>query len=72
MVEEDGTFTVGPGAYVDDVVAFLLGAVKTNPTISGEIKGTLRDFLNRMDRRAVERHGYSASPKEKDYTWVDL
>lgn len=70
-VHEDGSFTVSNKAYVDDVVAFLSGAINSNPTISEKIKDLLRDFLNRMDERALSRHGYSGSD-EKNYSWVRL
>lgn len=71
MVHSDGSFTVSEKAYVDDVVAFLSGAINSNPTISEDIKGLLREFLNKMDERALSRHGYSGSD-EKDYSWVRL
>ena len=67
-VHDNGSFTVSEKAYVDDVVSFLSGAINSNPTISDDIKNLLKEFLNKMDERALLRHGYSGSD-EKFYTW---
>ena len=68
-VDEKGTITISPKAYADDVVAFVLGCMRKNPTVSNEIKGYLAQFLDAMDERAVTRHGYSNSKAEADYVW---
>ena len=70
-VHDDGSFTVLNKCYVDDVVAFLSGCIHSNPTISQDIKSTLHTFLNQMDDRALQRHGYEES-REKDYEWKKL
>ena len=70
-VNEDGSTTIGKKAFVDDAVAFLSGAIATNPTIDDEIKKHLVDFVNAMDARAVKRHGYNGSLEEKEVEWED-
>lgn len=71
-VHEDGSFTVSRDAYVDDVVAFLSGAIATNDTIDYNIKHCLHKFINLMDERAVKRHGYKYNEKEREYKWIPL
>jgi hypothetical protein len=71
-VNADGSVLISPKAYADDVVAFVLGAIANNPTIAAPIKQTLADFVNKMDARAVSRHGYSDSADEKAYAWSDI
>lgn len=66
-VQEDGKIIIDPKAYPDDIAAFVSGSIKSNPTISAEIKNHLLVFLDAMDDRAVQRHGYSHSPEERDY-----
>jgi len=71
-IKDDGTIVIGPGAYADDVVAFVSGAIASNPTIAKEIKQHLVEFVDAMDARAVARHGYSASPEEAAFEWMLL
>lgn len=71
-VKEDGTIVIGPDAYADDVVAFVAGAIASNPTIGNPIKQHLADFVDAMDERAVARHGYSHSPEEAAFVWTKL
>ena len=68
----DGTVVIDKRAYVDDVVAFLAGAIKSNPTIAPEIKAHLTRFVDAMDARAVARHGYSESPREAAFEWTSV
>ena len=72
-VREDGTVEVAPRAYVDDVVAFCYGAIRSNHTIGDDIKAHLARFLDAMDARAVARHGYAgSSDAERTYAWTPL
>jgi hypothetical protein len=71
-VDDDGTIVVSHKAYADDVVAFVAGAIESNPTIADEIKNRLRAFVDDMDARAVARHGYSQSADEAAFTWTPL
>lgn len=71
-VEQDGAVHISPKAYADDVVAFVLGAIRSNPTIDDSIKQHLADFVNAMDARADKRHGYSNSPDEKAFVWIPV
>lgn len=68
-VQEDGSIWISRNAYADDVVAFVLGCIRSNPTIADGIKLALADFVDLMDARAVKRHGYSNSQAEKDFSW---
>lgn len=71
---DDGSIVIEPKAFVDDIVAFLSGAIETNPTIDPVIKSQLRHFVHLMDARAVQKHGYSHSPNEAALnflTWYD-
>jgi hypothetical protein len=69
-VSTSGQITFSRDAYVDDVIAFCLGAIRGNPTISDSIKQHLASFVNEMDARAVTRHGYSSSEAERVFTWT--
>ena len=71
-VHGDGSVTIAPKAYVDDVAAFLLGCVASNPTLSQERKCHLARFIDEMDARAVERHGYSHNEQEKSFVWTPV
>lgn len=72
-VNEDGSMAIAPDAYADDVVAFVLAAIRGNPTIDTATKAHLARFLDDMDARAVARHGYSAaSPRERNYEWKSV
>lgn len=68
-VQDDGTIVIDPKAYADDVVAFVSAAIATNPTIGDEIKQTLVRFVDLMDARAVDRHGYLANHEEALLKW---
>ncbi len=70
-VDDEGNFTVSNKAYSDDVIAFISGCISSNPTISNDIKYILHKFINKMDNRAIERHGYKDS-REKEHTWNNL
>lgn len=67
-----GTTTIGPGAYPDDIVAWLIHVSGANPNADQKTVDHLRAFVNEMDARAVERHGYSDSEKEAAHKWVDV
>lgn len=69
-VADDGTITIDKKAYVDDVVAFAFGSIRSNPTIHESVKLHLARFVDAMDARADERHGYSHSETERDFTWT--
>lgn len=69
VVADDGTITISKKAYADDIVAFVLGAIRSNPTIDDTIKANLARFVDEMDKRAVDRHGYSHSKEEADFEW---
>jgi hypothetical protein len=68
-VAPDGTITILPKAFADDVVAFVAGAIASNPNIDDATKAKLREFVDLMDARAVARHGYSANPDEAAVKW---
>jgi len=71
-VNEDGTILIGADAYADDVLAFVLGAIVGNPGIDITIKHTLARVVDQFDQRAVDIHGYSDSPTERDFEWVPV
>lgn len=71
-VSPEGVISISSKAYPDDVVAFVLGCISSNPTISDDLKLHLAKFLDGMDKRAVDRHGYSNSEVEKNFTWVNV
>lgn len=71
-VNADYSLTVSKRAFADDVVAFVLGSISSNPTISDDIKAHLARFLDAMDARALARHGYSKSEKEQAHTWTPV
>jgi len=68
-VQSHGGVWFSKEAFVDDVVAFCAGALRSNPTVSPELKQHLADFVNGMDARAVARHGYSNSEAERAFVW---
>ncbi|HKB53338.1 MAG TPA: hypothetical protein VKD22_05005 [Ramlibacter sp.] len=69
VAHPDGSLTIGPKAFADDVVAFVSASISTNPTIDDAIKVHLKAFVNEMDARAVRRHGYSHNPDEAAVDW---
>lgn len=71
QVTNSGSINISPEAYPDDVAAFLAGAQASNPHVSPETQKHLIHYVDAMDRRAVQRHGYSNSPAERDVAWVD-
>lgn len=71
-VNADGSILVAPGAYPDDVLAFVLGCSLTNPTLSHNIRARLGEVIDAYDERAVERHGYSHNPAEAAYKWQSV
>ena len=71
-VDQNGAVHISPKAYADDMVAFVLCAIRSNPTIDDSIKQHLADFVNAMDSRADKRHGYSDSPEEKSLVWIPV
>lgn len=72
-VNDDGSILISPKAYVDDVGAFCYGAIRSNPTISDEIKNHLARFIDDMDVRALTRHGYSHScDEERTLVWKQI
>lgn len=71
-VTATGEVVISKHAYVDDVVAFCLGAIRSNSSISDDIKQQLANFVNAMDARAVGKHQYSKSIAEKDYVWNNV
>jgi len=72
VVDERGRIIIDPCAYADDVAAFVLGCVRSNPTIEPGIKRKLAEFVDDMDARAVKRHGYSKSAEEKNFVWTSV
>lgn len=68
-VSGDGTIIISPDAYADDVIAFVYGTIKKHPGISDDIKDHLKQFVDKMDDRAVAHHGYSNSSEEKQHVW---
>lgn len=58
----DGRIVFAKELYLDDLVAFALTAAKSNPNIPLKCKIPLAEFVDAMDLRAVERHGFSNSP----------
>lgn len=65
-----GHVIVDKQAYADDYLAFALGAMANNPKIAPEIKRLVARAIDLMDERAVARHGYSNSEREKNYVRV--
>ena len=72
VVNEDGSVTISRKAYADDVVAFALGCIQSNPTISLDTKLHLARFVDDMDARAVARHGYSYSEPDRALEWKSV
>ena len=68
-VRNDGSVLISPDAYVDDVVALAAGAIRLHPGISYDAKSHLHAFIQAMDTRALEIHGYSESAAERNYQW---
>ncbi len=68
-VAADGTITIPPAAYADDVVAFVASVINGHGGIDASIKELLQQFVRAMDERAVKIHGYSGNEAERDYVW---
>lgn len=69
VVNPDGSILIPPDAYADDVVAFVASTINGHGGIDSSIKEHLHKFVNDMDERAVNIHGYSGNVKERDYVW---
>lgn len=72
IVNDDGSVTVSHKVFADELLAFTLGCMKSNPGISNEIKSKLGEVIDMMDARAVAKHNYSHSPEEAAHTWVSV
>lgn len=72
LVHANGDILISNKAYPDDVLALILKGMLDNPTISDEIKLLIAEALDKMDERAVKRHGYSHSEVEKNHVYVSL
>lgn len=70
-VNPDGSILIGSKAFADDVIAFMAGAIKSNPNISDNIKAHLVAFVDAMDERAVGRHAYDHNVEEAALVWVN-
>ena len=71
-VRSDGSVVFAKEAYPDDVVAFVLCSLRSNPNVSDELKQHLADFVNGMDARAVARHGYAGDERERALVWKEV
>ena len=71
-VNEDGTVLVGHKVFADELLAFTLGCMKTNPGISDEIKAKLGEVIDMMDARAYAKHQYNHSPEEAAFNWESV
>lgn len=60
----DGTFTFGKKMFIDDWAKVLLLMCESNININKEEKIHLAHFIDAMDVRAMNKHGYSHSPEE--------
>lgn len=69
VVHDDGSITIPPNAYADDVVAFVASTINGHAGIDASIKAHLHRFVDDMDARAVKAHGYSRCAEERDYQW---
>jgi hypothetical protein len=74
-LDDDRRIIISHKAYFDDVLAFVLGCVKTNPNIPLEIKRLLGKCIDLADERHFAPHGhhYSHSGDEtRTYRWTTL
>lgn len=71
-VNEDGSVHVSHKVFADELLAFTLGCIRSNPTIPDEIKAKLGEVIDLMDARAVKKHGYSYSPEEAAHEWKSV
>lgn len=71
VLNEDGSVTFSNKVFFDDILAFVLFAVEGNPTLAASIKNQLRVTIEAADERAVAKHGYDASPEERDAGWTN-
>jgi hypothetical protein len=71
-VQENGDIVISREAYADDVLAFVLGCISSNPTIDPLTKQNLGVVIDMFDARAVFRHGYSGSEEEKNFEWTPV
>jgi hypothetical protein len=66
----NGVILMPSTVYADDVVAFVCACVLNNPNIEKKYAVHVCAFVDAMDARAVNRHGYSRSPEERDFVWA--
>ena len=72
VVQENGSVLISEKVFADEVLAFVLGCMKTNPTINNSIKAKLGEVIDAMDARAVAKHGYSHSKEEAAHAWTSV
>ena len=72
FVRADGSMVIDPAAYLDDVISVLLYAALLNPIMDEGVRVLLARTLDRMDARAVARHGYSGSEADRTASWISV
>lgn len=67
-LNEDGSLSISKKAYIDDIVAFLFFASQNHPKIGG-ISHRLYDYVECMDRRAMEKDCFFNNEEAMSLEW---
>lgn len=70
--KSDGFWSISPKAYPDDILSFTLSMMISNPNMNPEIARGVAQTIDLMDKRALERHGYSHNLDEQQYQWISV
>ena len=68
----NNNWNISSKAYADDILSFTLSMMISNPNIDPEIMRGVAQTIDLMDRRAVDRHGYSHNVDEQEYQWIGV
>jgi len=70
--DNSGSWNISPEAYTDDILSFTLSMMISNPNIDPEIMRGVAQTIDLMDKRALDRHGYSHNLEEQEYQWIGV